>query len=379
MLELFGIGLGFLGIKMLHDNIEYTKMDLKIGKASPDLKTQYKQIDANFREILMYSGAKCDIKKNKDRNYQISNVKKGQYGGMERYLAEKGFYPKAINYAKERFDKIADKEQEILNNRNEYRIKIYESQLSSEECHDKLLEINIPKRFTNSDIEREVERLTKYFNSHRNWVYCNIITEGDGLYYHHKEIWHIKEPIGGNAENYYYAVCSKLNILWSEDYSKNREFNKSNFSSSEKEKVLNESSNEEHIEINPTALRYQNLDKSKYNVCNECGESLLKKYSECPYCGSTNIKQFKISESSLKEEYDEYAGYYDPYAPKGKIETRMKKVIENLNKTKSLKKAACYSNEKYDTVLKWYNNGKRGYPQFIDFYNEINRICQKGF
>lgn len=112
VLYLLGMPLAIAAAKMLHDDVKYTAMDLRIENASLDVNFQYKQIEKNFVDILKYSGAKCDIKKRVYDNYDIKNVQKGQYGSMERYLAEKGFYPEAINYVKKLFDDIADEKQE---------------------------------------------------------------------------------------------------------------------------------------------------------------------------------------------------------------------------------------------------------------------------
>lgn len=48
---------------------------------------------------------------------------------MERYLGEKGFYPEAINHAKKLFDDIADKENEIKNQKRDERITTFERKL----------------------------------------------------------------------------------------------------------------------------------------------------------------------------------------------------------------------------------------------------------
>ena len=104
MFYLLGIPLAIAGAKLLHDEVKYTSMDARTPKAANNVSLQYKQIDEHFIDILRYSGAKCDVKKIGHNKYDIRNVKKGQYGGMEKYLAEKGYFPQAINYAKKQFE-----------------------------------------------------------------------------------------------------------------------------------------------------------------------------------------------------------------------------------------------------------------------------------
>lgn len=35
-----------------------------------------------------------------------------------------------------------------------------------------------------------------------------------------------------------------------------------------------------------------NIDTYKYDLCLNCGSSILKIHDFCPYCGSSNIKRF---------------------------------------------------------------------------------------
>lgn len=44
--------------------------------------------------------------------------------------------------------------------------------------------------------------------------------------------------------------------------------------------------------IDPKRLRSLYVDKTKYNVCNNCDMGILKKYKSCPYCGSDDIKKY---------------------------------------------------------------------------------------
>ncbi len=215
VLYLLGIPLAIAAAKMLHDDVKYTAMDLRIDTASSDVNIQYKQIEKNFVDILRYSGARCDIKKKGYNDYEIKNVQKGQYGGMERYLGEKGFYPEAINHAKKLFDDIADKENEIKNQKRDERITTFERKLLSEKTNDTVITIQFNRISCNKSkflVEKDVEKLIQYFHAHNNEnVFCNIIMEDDN-YQHHKEVWHIKEPISENAKKYYDDVYNKIII-----------------------------------------------------------------------------------------------------------------------------------------------------------------------
>lgn len=214
-LFLLGIPVAIIGAKILHDDIKYTSMDIKNPKGSQSLSQQYQQIDKNFVNIVDYSGAVCDIKKIGYEKYEIKNVKQGQYGGMERYLAEKGYYPQAIQYAKRKFDAIAEEEQKINNRKRNDRINAFERKLLTSKVQHKVIKneictISLPKKI----VEKEIEKLINYFNSHNNSVQCNIIMDGSTPYCNHEEIWHINAPVGENVCQYYFDVCDKLDIKW---------------------------------------------------------------------------------------------------------------------------------------------------------------------
>lgn len=213
---LLGIPIAIIGAKILHDDVKYTSMDSKIQKASYDITMQYKQINEDFINILQYSGAKCDIKK-KTYGYDISNVKKGQYGGMERYLAEKGYFPQAITYAKNKFDKIAEEEEKIKKMKRNTIIDNFESKLINNEGHMELLTINIKYvSYPKVVVEREVQRVIDYLHQHYNPnVYCNIImNDGSEPLLNHKEVWHIKAPKDEDAFSYLTELYDELNVIY---------------------------------------------------------------------------------------------------------------------------------------------------------------------
>lgn len=256
MLYLLGIPLAIAGAKILHDDIKYTAMGLRIDNASIDLDTQYRQIEENFEDILQYSGAQCKIKKRTFDRYDITDIQKGQYGGMERYLAEKGFYPEAINYAKKLFDDLADEETRIKHRERDNRIDFYERRLITEKCSDRVITIRFNKFTCNKPsflIEKDVEKLIDYFHAHDNEnVYCNIIMEDD-IYWNHKEVWHIKEPVSQNAEKYYKDIYDKIII---NDYpiSTTDELNEQNV----EPKKINQSKQENKSQYISYAMSYYN-------------------------------------------------------------------------------------------------------------------------
>jgi len=260
MLYLLGIPLAIAGMKILHDDIKYTSMDLRTPKAAHNLSLQYKQIDEHYIDILRYGGAKCDIKQIGHNKYDIKNVKRGQYGGMEKYLAEKGYFPQAINYAKKQFDKLADEEEKIKSKQRNEAINRYERKLLTERTENVVITINFNKFSCNKSgllVEKDVKKLIDYFHTHNNKnVFCNIIMENDN-YWHHKEVWHIKKPISENAKDYYNNVY---------------------------EEVINNKSSTKTQDISVIA-------DSKWKTCPKCGAKIPKAVKDCHYCkSSSNIK-----------------------------------------------------------------------------------------
>lgn len=211
---LLGIPIALASIKMLKDDVKYTSIDIKVPKASYNLNEQYKQIDNNFANILEYSGAKCTITK-KTYGKDISNVKKGQYGGLERYLAEKGYFIQAIEYAKNRFDALAKEETRIKNSARNIKIDDFERELAKGNGHMTVIDFNVKYvQYPQYIVEKEVQRTINYLHNHyNNDVHCNIIMSDNSVpFVNHREVWHIKVPNGASGVDYLQNVYSKLNI-----------------------------------------------------------------------------------------------------------------------------------------------------------------------
>ena len=213
-LFLLGIPLALASAKMLSDDIKYTTTDLKIPKASSNLNTQYKQIEDNFIDIIKYSGAKCQIKTTGYNKYHIDNAIKGEYGGMEKYLAQKGYYPQAINYAKKMFDNYASiSDRQYISERDE-RINKFELALLNKQSKNMILRNQVHHQMPKYVIEQKIQELTHYFNTHNNNTYCNIIINKPSNFIKHEQVWHIKIPNGENGKQYFDDVCNKLGIGW---------------------------------------------------------------------------------------------------------------------------------------------------------------------
>lgn len=214
-LFLFGIPIALISAKVLCDDIKYTSMDFKTPKASHQLSQQYKQIDNNFAQILQYSEAKCDIQSIGYNKKKIKNVHKGQYGGMEQYLAEKGYYPQAIQYAKQCFDAIAEKEQNIIKQKREQAINRFENKLLTQGGDMRVVDFNVnnvnyPKQIIQEEVNRVIQYLHKHYNTE---VFCNIIMKNDH-FTNHQEVWHIKVPKGEKGFEYLDNLYNKLNIIY---------------------------------------------------------------------------------------------------------------------------------------------------------------------
>ena len=216
-LFLLGIPCAIIGAKMLYDDVKYTSTDLKVKKASISLDEQYRQIDNDFAHILKYCGANCNIKKIGYDKYEIKNAKTHQYGDMERYLALKGYSSNAIQYAKDKFDRIANNYEIERQQKRDERINKFEQELITQNSISTVIQNDIcTVCLPLKTVEKEIEKLIDYFKEHNNNVQCNIIMGGSEPYHNHQEVWHINKPIGADVCQYYWDVCDKLDIKWKE-------------------------------------------------------------------------------------------------------------------------------------------------------------------
>lgn len=388
-LFLLGIPLAIAGAKLLHDDIKYTAMNLRINDASIDLDTQYRQIEENFEDILQYSGAQCKIKKRTFDRYDISDVQKGQYGGMERYLAEKGFYPEAINYAKKLFDDIADEETRIKHRERDDRIDFYERRLITENCSDRVITIRFNKITCNKPsflIEKDVEKLTDYFHAHDNEnVYCNIIMEDD-YYWNHKEVWHIKEPFSKSAENYYKDVYDKVIIndytFTTEELDKLNQMQNETTPPKKDEEISNsqQPTKKQLNDINTSqraskSSRRLNIEGTPKTEMNSTLKHIVEEFKICPDINIVSIK-VGIPAKKIKKWYNrkdgEYKLFHDTIAdlnPNMKIEhisTLNSVPIDNrLNSAPADSQLKCTTEDLYELNrkqreinLKKYNDKK---------------------
>ena len=214
-LFLLGIPCAIVMAKVLHDDIKYTSTDLKTQKAPRNFSEQCKQIDKDFINILQYCGAKCNIKKIGYDRYEIKDAKKNQYGGMERYLASKGYSLEAIQYAKDKYNNIAYETHKKEEQKRNRRINDFEKKLLSTETQSTVIKNNICNVcLPQTSVENEIKKLITYFKKHNNDVQCNIIMGGSEPYHNHQEVWHINKPIGTDVCQYYWDVCDKLDIKW---------------------------------------------------------------------------------------------------------------------------------------------------------------------
>lgn len=207
-LFLLGIPLGIAGIYSLAKDTSHVARDNRIENANRSIKVQKRQIDKHFVDILKYCNADCDI----NSFGEISNVKKGRYGGMEIYLTKKGYKTEAIEYCKKKFDNIAKNEKRQHINKIKKEIDEFEKALETEEQIDITLTINRYENKTDEQVQKEINKLIKYFHTHGNDVTVNIIMGGTEPHHNHTEIWLIKEPIGYNSLHYFYNVCDVLGI-----------------------------------------------------------------------------------------------------------------------------------------------------------------------
>ena len=206
-LFLLGIPIGIAGMYTLGKDTSRTLRDERIETGKRKLSEQKKQIDRYFIDIVKYCNANCKVNSN-----GIYNVKEGEYGGMELYLFKKGYKKEAIDYCKEKFDEVAKNEKKIKLKQAQKRVKEFENALEVSDGKDVTIVIEGLTSKTQHQVKRDVEKLTKYFNSHYNNVEVNVLMGGLKVHHNHTETWLIKEPVGYNALNYYFDVCDVLDI-----------------------------------------------------------------------------------------------------------------------------------------------------------------------
>lgn len=210
-LFLLGIPVAIIGGAMLCKDIKYTNMDNNIKNAKPTLNQQYEQIDEKFAEILTLCGAECKISK-KGTNYNISSIKKGQYGTMEKFLALKGYNKNAIDYCKQKFDTLAEQEHQIQIEERNYRINKFENALECSTTNLYTVTSNYFYYMPQFLVEKKVKKMTEYLNQHQQSnVYCNIIMGGTEPHHNHTEVWsNIKTGKNQEAEEYIKDVSDMI-------------------------------------------------------------------------------------------------------------------------------------------------------------------------
>ena len=269
-----GFGLGILGAITAAKDISYTIRDEKIGKAKRTTIDQKNQIDAHFIDILKCCGAYCKIKGN-----NISNVERGKYGRMERYLFEKGFKKESIEYCKNKFDNIAEKQQKDEIIKAKERIEQYEAALRFG-SKDVVITIDKNENKSQSEIEEKVNKLIRYFNTHNNNVDVNIIWGGRQIYHSHTEVWHIKEPKNHKASKYYHDVCTVLEA-------------EPNFPNPPKTNKSYKKRSSKKYSVKHRRLR------NGYTYCENCGHEILDTLDICPFCDNNMIKISSYQKKSM--------------------------------------------------------------------------------
>ena len=212
MLGLLGVGLGIYGAYALKKDAEYTKKDLNIPKGVGTILEQKNNIDKNFIDILEYGGAKCKIKKDMSRrsqykrgniHYKIIDAQPYQYGGMGLYLMQKGYCQEAIQYAKDKFDRIAKQQEQNKTTQIKKSIRDFEDALKYQEVKELAVSFQINGYKTSSMIKKENEKVIEYLHTHGNpTARVNVIIGGTTPTYDFDVTWVFFAPVGYDPHDY---------------------------------------------------------------------------------------------------------------------------------------------------------------------------------
>lgn len=194
-LFLLGIPLALASAVSIKKDVKYTVKDLRIPQASISLEEQISDIDKHFIDILDYSGATGDIYRNGYQDMRIKNTQYGQYGGLRRYLAEKGYYEEAIKYAVDKYNNIANKEKQQNQYERQQRIHKYEQMIQNEPSEYWCIDKTVYTYKSKYKAEQEANKVLNYLHNNGSELsQCNIIMGGHSSNHNHIETWHIKAP-----------------------------------------------------------------------------------------------------------------------------------------------------------------------------------------
>lgn len=223
-LFLLGVPMAIIGLKMMHNDTKHTINELSIQKPPHSIIEQKKELDESFINIIEYCGVKCDIKASPygkfkkfgvSTKYNIENVQKGEYGTVKTYLFKIGYSQEAINHLTKQLDDIANAESTIKNNKRDTRIQKYESALRNStsvntEAYTFSIRTIDAVEYT---VQQQCKQIGNYFDQKMSYnTVCQITMGGEYPNVNHTESWLILEPQGYDFIQYYYDVCSKLNI-----------------------------------------------------------------------------------------------------------------------------------------------------------------------
>ena len=203
---LVAIGLGLYGIHEMTKTVKYTKKDLQINQGVGTLLEQKSNIDKNFIDILDYSGAKCKIK-----NKKIINAEPNGYGGMELYLMQKGYSKEAIDYAKKKYDDIANKSVKAKNIKIQSDIDKFEYALHNTQTKELAVSFKINGYSNQHQLNKDNIEVIKYLHTHGNPnARVNVIVGGTTPTYDFNVTWVFFAPIGYDPHDYILNIQKKL-------------------------------------------------------------------------------------------------------------------------------------------------------------------------